>query len=329
MLRFQDFEGQSAHIGRLRREFAGRAFAHAYCFAGPAGTGKRSVALLLAAACLCRAEEKERPCGVCGPCRRVLAGTHPDLHTVEPEKGKRDIGVGVMRAALEEGAVSSFEGGAKVFLIPEADRMNPQAQNCLLKTLEEPPEGTVFLMTTARPSALLPTVLSRVRLIRFHPLSGEAESRRLQELGWEKARADAAAALTEGCVGAALALDDGALSRRRELTRRLFGIRRAADVPPVLTQYKDEPQDRAAFLSDMEAAVRDVLAAQASGRPLPGEANAEEARAYASKVPLSGGLRLMDAVLRAKRMQTVYVGFQAVLETVLLEIAEEYERWPW
>ena len=327
MLTFRDFEGQSQHIGRLKSEFSRHREAHAYLFAGPAGTGKRSVALLCAAARLCRGEEK--PCGVCGPCRRVFAGTHPDVHVIAPEKGKRDIGVGVMRAALSEASVRPLEGDAKLFLIPEADRMNPQAQNALLKTLEEPPTDTVFLLSAARPAALLPTILSRVRLIRFHPLSAEDAARRLRELGMDSARADAAAILSEGCVGAALALDGDALQRRRELTARFFGVRRAADIPAVLAAYKDEKLDRAALLTQLESSVRDIAAARFSGKELPDAAYADEARAYAAAVPPEAVLRLMDAALSAKKMLSSYVSFQGILETILLEIAEEYEKWPW
>ncbi len=327
MPEFRDFEGQSQHIARLQKEFSRHEEAHAYLFAGPSGTGKRSVALLCAAARLCRGEEK--PCGACGPCRRVFAGTHPDVHILLPEKGKRDIGVGVMREALSEASVRPLEGEGKLFLVPEADRMNPQAQNALLKTLEEPPEDTVFLLSASRPAALLPTILSRVRLIRFHPLSAEDASKRLQELGMDRAKADAAAVLSEGCVGAALALDENALFRRRELTARFFGVRRAADIPAVLAAYKDEKIDRAALLSGWEASVRDVTAACFARKELPAEAYAEEARNYARTVPPEAALRLTEATLAAKKMLSSYVSFQAVLETVLLEIAEEYEKWPW
>ena len=324
---FSEFAGQSRHILRLEREFSRHEEAHAYLFAGPAGTGKRSVARLCAAARLCRGQNK--PCGECGPCRRVFAGTHPDVHVIEPEKGKRDIGVGVMRSALSEAAVHPLEGDAKFFLLPEADRMNPQAQNALLKTLEEPPADTVFLLCATRPAALLPTILSRARMIRFHPLSAEDASLRLQQLGMEKNRADAAAVLCEGCVGAALTLDEDALSRRRELTGRFFGVHHAAEVPAVAALYKDDKLDRAALLSQWEACVRDVTAASVLGRPLPREAYAEEAEAYARAVPPEALLRLTDTALSAKKMLSSYVSFQAILETILLIIAEEHEKWPW
>ena len=135
MIAFADLAGQSALIGQLQHDFARGSYVHAYLLTGPGGTGKRSAAQLCTMAALCRGEHK--PCGACGPCRRVLSGTHPDVHTVVPEKGKQIIGVGVMREMLDIVAVKSFEDGAKVILIPQAERMNAAAQNCLLKTLEE------------------------------------------------------------------------------------------------------------------------------------------------------------------------------------------------
>ena len=119
MLSFEDFAGQSAHIEQLHGDFAAHAFVHAYLFTGPAGTGKKSVARLCAMAALCRGEG-ERPCGVCGPCRRVLALTHPDVHTVVPEEGKKLIGVDVLREVIEEVSVRAFEDGVKALIFPQA-----------------------------------------------------------------------------------------------------------------------------------------------------------------------------------------------------------------
>ena len=180
MIAFADLAGQSALIGQLESDFARGRYVHAYLLTGPGGTGKRSAAQLCAMAALCRGEKK--PCGACGPCRRVLSGTHPDVHTVVPEKGKQIIGVGVMREVLDTVSVKSFEDGAKVILIPQAERMNAAAQNCLLKTLEEPPERTVFFLITDQPAALLPTIVSRCRVVRFHPLTEEACAARGAEM---------------------------------------------------------------------------------------------------------------------------------------------------
>ena len=227
MIAFADLAGQSALIGQLQHDFARGSYVHAYLLTGPGGTGKRSAAQLCTMAALCRGEHK--PCGACGPCRRVLSGTHPDVHTVVPEKGKQIIGVGVMREMLDTVAVKSFEDGAKVILIPQAERMNAAAQNCLLKTLEEPPERTVFFLITDQPAALLPTIVSRCRVVRFHPLTEEACQKRLIALGQSPEMAKKKARIAEGCVGRALEIDDGQLDLRMELTHNVFSVHHPAD----------------------------------------------------------------------------------------------------
>ena len=208
---FENYAGQSVHIERLRSEFTEGTFTHAYLFAGPVGTGKKSVARLCAMTALCRGEH--RPCGVCGPCRRVLAETHPDVHVLRPAAGKREIAVGQMRELLKEADVHTFEDGVKVFLIPEAEKMNAASQNTLLKTLEEPASNTVFLLTTVHLSALLPTVVSRCRLIRFHPLTDEETAARLRALGVPEEQVGVRARIAEGCVGQALAVEEKVVGR--------------------------------------------------------------------------------------------------------------------
>ena len=270
MIAFADLAGQSALIGQLQHDFARGSYVHAYLLTGPGGTGKRSAAQLCTMAALCRGEHK--PCGACGPCRRVLSGTHPDVHTVVPEKGKQIIGVGVMREMLDTVAVKSFEDGAKVILIPQAERMNAAAQNCLLKTLEEPPEG---------------------------------------------------------CVGRALEIDDGQLDLRMELTHNVFSVHHPADALGVVNMYKEDKERQKLVLDTLEIALRDILVQQAGGASVADAGYAREALDYASRVPLSGGLTLMETLRRARVMLASNVAFTSAFETVLLQISEEYAKWPW
>jgi len=261
MLSFEDFAGQSAHVAQLQSDFASRTFVHAYLLCGPRGTGKKSVARLCAMAAVCRGEGK-RPCGVCGPCRRILSDSHPDLHTVMPEKGKQTIGVNVLREMLEIVSVKSFEGATKAIIFPEAQRMTPAAQNCLLKTLEEPPQDTVFFLITDQPSALLETIVSRCRVLRFHPLDHEACVKRLTALGLSRPDAVRRARMAEGCVGQALEIDEERLELLERITKDVFSVHRAGDVLSVVNLYKDDKERQKAVMDLLEAAVRDILLAQ-------------------------------------------------------------------
>ena len=324
---FEDFAGQSAHIARLRGDFARHAFVHAYLFSGPRGTGKKSVARLCAMAMLCRGEDK--PCGACGPCRRVLSGTHPDVHTVVPEKDKKTIGVDALRDVIDEVSTKSFEGSAKAMIFPEAERMTPAAQNCLLKTLEEPPQDTVFFLITDQPGALLPTIVSRCRVIRFHPLSVEDAARRLVALGEPEENAMRRARMAEGCVGQALAIDEERLTLLSQLTQAVFSAHRPGDVLPIVNQYKDDKERQRLLLDLLEGAVRDVLLAIASGDARQLGGLGAQAQAYARAVPLSGALALAEQVTRARRMVAGNVPFAPAFESILLKVSEEYAQWPW
>lgn len=197
----------------LRRAIASGRLAHALAFIGPAGVGKATLARVLAQALLCRAEG-ERPCGECGACRRVAKGVHPDVHWVEPEGGSVRIEqVRNLQAAL---ALKAFEGPVKFAAIDGADRMTPEAQNCLLKVLEEPPGETVITLVAESGAALLPTIRSRCQVLRFQPLPAGDVAALLAARGVDPERARVIAAVTEGRPGAALAAVESDLLELRD-----------------------------------------------------------------------------------------------------------------
>ena len=327
MLSVEDFRGQSAHIAQLHSDFAAHAFVHAYLISGPRGTGKKSVARLCAMTAVCRGDKK--PCGQCGPCRRVLSDTHPDVHTVVPEKGKKSISIDVVRDMIAEVSVKSFEGTTKALIFPEADLMTPAAQNCLLKTLEEPPQDTVFFLVTDKAGMLLPTIVSRCRVIRFHPLSAEDTEKRLIALGVPQHAAKRRARMADGCVGQALEIDDARLDLLAALTADIFSVRRPGDVPVIVNKYKDDKERHRQIMDLLDGVVRDILIAQAGGQGLEDSGLARAAVDFARAVPLSGGLTLSQQVTRARMMIGSNVSFQSAFESVLMTISEEYAKWLW
>ena len=131
-------------------------FAHFYLISGPKGSGKHTLARLLAATLMC--ENDRRPCGECPACRKVMAGTHPDFITVEDPDHKA-VPVRIIREARESIFVRPNEGIRKIYLFPQ--EMGIEGQNALLKVLEEPPSYGVFLILSDNPEKLLPTVRSR------------------------------------------------------------------------------------------------------------------------------------------------------------------------
>ena len=198
-------------------------------FAGPPGVGKWAVARAVAQAVNCL-EPVRTPndrlaidaCGKCRACDRVARGVHVDVFALQPDE-KASIKIDVIREVLGHTAFRPFEGKRRFVLIREADTLEPEAQNSLLKSLEEPPPGTSFILTTAVPGALLPTVRSRCMRLRFGRLtSSEVAAALVRDHDRSEGEAREAAPLADGSIGQALALADNDLTTLRDAAMRLL-----------------------------------------------------------------------------------------------------------
>ncbi len=201
----------------LRRTLKNGRGSHAYLFSGPTGAGKLRAAIVLAQALNCL-ESPDDPCGLCLACTKIARSEdpenvlHPDLVHLRAEKEGGPIRVAQIRAFIGSFAHAPLEARHRVVLIHEADRLNLDSQNTLLKTLEEPAEGlrTVFVLLTSRPHQLLDTIHSRVRVVPFDPVSLEIIERHLvEEKGIDPAKARIAAALSSGGIARAVELAQG------------------------------------------------------------------------------------------------------------------------
>jgi DNA polymerase III gamma/tau subunit len=143
---------------------------HAWLLHGGTAAEREKLAGEIAAAAVCRGSEP--PCGICPACVKAAKGLHPDIIRVEREEDKASILVRQIRALGEDAAIAPNEADRKVYIVPEADKLNPQAQNAFLKLLEEPPKGVCFVLCAASIGSILPTVLSRCTRVR---LRGEEE----------------------------------------------------------------------------------------------------------------------------------------------------------
>ncbi|MBP7775788.1 MAG: AAA family ATPase [Acidobacteria bacterium] len=269
---FRDIVGHRHLTSLLARAVARGTMPPTLLLAGPAGVGKWRVARAIAAAVNCPAPVEGDACGACRSCDRIARGIHVDVLALQADDTGK-IKVEVARAALEECGFRPFEGQRRVVLVRDADALVEAAQNALLKSLEEPPPATVFVLTSAAPDALLRTVRSRTMRLTFGRLPVDDLVRVLvRDHAMEEADARRVAVLADGSPGAALALGTSALGDTREGAAMLLGASGAADLAgrlaiakAVFGEKKAERtrQQMLALLHLASSLVRDVAALHA------------------------------------------------------------------
>ncbi len=203
-MQFSDIQGQEKAIHILQCAIQNRHIAHAYLFAGPEGVGKKQTALALAQYLNCAAPDLNTftSCGNCPSCIQSVSGSQPDILMLEPDGAS--IKIEQIRTLLSKVSLRSYENAYKVIIINDAHLMTEQAANCLLKTLEEPTDNTVFILITAQVQNLPVTILSRCQQISFHLLSPSVIQDILQKLHPERqSQIGLVTALAKGSVSTA------------------------------------------------------------------------------------------------------------------------------
>ncbi len=308
---------------------------HAYLLRGPEGAGKRDFALSLVASVEC-ARQDGVACSDCEACRLIQAGRHPDVFVVTPDEGKVQIGIDKVRELIEQMSRRPWNGRGRSAILDPADRLGVEAANCLLRPLEEPPHGALFLLVTSRPEALLPTIRSRATEVFFGPWPAESIRERLvAEAGLEGSRASAVAELAEGNWRRALDLAAEGAVRDRFLDLAL-GEPGAASTPQrVLEALRQAPGDEGSLRIRLDALLAELLtlARLALGRLWTGEARTvapvDEPRLEA--LARLGARRLASLVDRtlALRERVLHSAQTALaLERWALEVAELVEGTP-
>jgi DNA polymerase-3 subunit delta' len=209
-----DVVGQRRALNVFSKSLSNDRVAHACIIIGPDGIGKSILAMHMAAALLCTGSNK--PCGKCNSCSKAEKNIHPDIKVIA--SSKRSIGIDEVRDFIEEMYMKPYEGTRKVFIIKGAGTMTVQAQNAILKTLEEPPSDCVIIMLSESTEGLLDTILSRCQIIKLNRVSLDCIKDYLLEKGIDREKADMASRLSDGIIGNALKYcDDSFLKFRGEL----------------------------------------------------------------------------------------------------------------
>ena len=310
---------------------------HALLIIGEPGTGKRTLAGMLSAALMCTAEG-DIPCGKCHGCTMAFAGEHPDIIVIEKgkplsqeaEKGRAMIPVDDIREMIRICSQFSYEGGNRAVIIKDAENMTIQAQNSLLKILEEPPRKTYFLLTSAHPEQLLTTVKSRCQLLQLTPWDTHRIEIILRNNGVDPIRAARAAAVSEGSIGNALRLvsDETYWIMRKEILNAFFKNKKRSDILSVSSEWKDRKSEAEILFSVLEDAVRNLLCYRLKpGSVLELEDFPSEWIKFAKEAPLDRFSALSDSIRDARKQYVFNVNFQALIEQLLLLFTGESDKW--
>lgn len=325
---FQDIIGQEQIKEHLQNALSTGKISHAYIINGEKSTGKEFIAKVFAMALQCEKGEID-PCQECHSCKQALTNNHPDIIRVVHEK-PNTISVDDIRAQVNNDVgIKPYSGPYKVYIINEAEKMTPQAQNAILKTLEEPPAYAVILLLTSNVNSLLPTILSRCVVLNMKPVADELVKRYLMEqLQVPDYKAEVCVAFARGNIGKAKALASSedfenvkseALSLLKyiqdmELNEIISAIKK-------ITEYKLEIND---YLDIISIWYRDALLFKATHdvNHLVFREEIQALRRTAQHSSYEGIETIIKALDTAKRRLDANVNFELTMELLMLTIQE-------
>ena len=322
-------EGHEKTRARLARLLSERRVPHALLFSGPQGVGKKQAALATAAAFLCLEPKDGLACGECASCKALAAGTHPDFFTVLPEtSGKAARSVKIEQIREMRGAVARAPrfSTRRVVLLDDAETMNDAAANALLKTLEEPPGDTLFLLVTGARQALLPTIISRCTIIPFAPLDDGAMSRVLAVHNVPEDLRGPLIALSDGSAGRALRLfAEDALSLREDAMATLEKLPQMTPETIFSTGERLGALDQERLLEwfrYLRMLLRDILAIMEGSSSLMNGDFSARLFAFAGTLPADRAFEAeREATEAARRLSTSNASPRLMIEGFLIKVA--------
>ena len=261
--RFQEILGNEMIKEHFLKAIESHRISHAYILTGEEGTGRKSIANAFAMTLLCEKGGTE-PCMVCHSCKQALSGNHPDLIYVTHEK-PASIGVDDIREQINDTIqIRPYSSYYKIYIVDEAEKMTVQAQNALLKTIEEPPSYAVIILITTNQEAFLPTILSRCVQLKLKPLKDfTVKSYLTEHLKVPEKDAELCAAFDRGNLGKAIHLASS--EEFKELYRRVMSLLKnvgSMDIGMLLDcirEIKEQNFDIYEVLDLMQLWYRDVL----------------------------------------------------------------------
>jgi DNA polymerase III subunit delta' len=324
--------GHDWAVTLLRAHASGGKLRHAYLFVGPEGVGRETLALCFAKALNC--SQPSAPgefCGVCRDCRQIQARQYPDLSLLQPEEGHKDIRIDQVRALQHTLALAPYAASYRIALLPDFQHVTEQAENALLKTLEEPPDRVVLLLTVDALESLLPTIVSRCEIIRLRPAPLQEAQTYLESVSsLPVGKAHLIAHLSGGRIGAALQMVENPdlIAQRSERLEELLNLLPASrtarfKLAEKLTKtYQGARQNAQASVALWLSFWRDVFVRASGGElPLVNVDIAEHVDQAASFLDPQSARSLVIAHEKALQELDHYANVQLLLETLML-------KWP-
>lgn len=328
MAGFRDIIGQKQIKEHLQNALERGKISHAYIINGEKSSGKEFIATVFAMALQCESGGKE-PCQTCRSCKQALSANQPDIIKVTHEK-PGTISVDDIRAQINRDVgIKPYSSNFKVYIVNEAEKMSVQAQNALLKTLEEPPEYAVILLLTTNVNSLLPTILSRCVVLNMKPAEdGLVKKYLMEQLQIPDYKADVCVAFARGNVGRAKALAtsedfDNIRSEVLSLLKYIQDMDLTEMIAAIkkITEYKMDTND---YLDLMAVWYRDILLFKATrdANHLIFREEIAAIRKAASRCSYEGIELIINALDKAKSRLNANVNFDLTMELLLLDIKE-------
>lgn len=328
MAGFKDIIGQEQIREHLQNALRMQKISHAYIINGERNSGKEYIAKIFAMALQCE-KGGEEPCQECRPCKQALSGNHPDIIRLVHEK-PNTISVDDIRTQINNDmGIKPYQGPYKVYIISEGEKMTVQAQNALLKTLEEPPEYGVILILTSSVETLLPTILSRCVMLSMRPVADEKVKKYLMEtLEIPSYKAEVCTAFARGNLGRAklLAASEEFEHVKEEALMLLKNINEMelAEIVTAIKKITEYQFDVTDYLDILSIWYRDILLFKAmnDANPLIFREEIQYIKKVADRSSYEGIETILEALDKAKSRLAANVSFDLTMELLLLTIQE-------
>ena len=325
---FKDVVGHKDILKYISSAVENNRVSHAYILNGERGSGKKMLANLFAMTLLCETGDNE-PCGKCHSCKQAESGNHPDIIRVTHEK-PNSISVDDIRTQVNNTVdIKPYQGPYKVYIIPQADMMTPQAQNAILKTIEEPPSYAVFLLLTENAETLLPTINSRCVMLKLRNIKDTLIKKYLMEnLEIPDYKADMCTAFAQGNMGRAIMLanSDHFNEIREEAVQLLkhiseMELNEIVAAVKNISVYKLEITD---YLDIIMIWYRDVLLYKATKEidKVVFKDQLQSIKEQARKSSYEGIELILESLEKAKARLKANVNFDLVMELLFMTIKE-------